>query len=119
MPGRILPGKTRFSWGEGGGFLVMRSQTEHPDFPDGIAIFASDRVLRTITMCWFDERGISRLCPVLVGKRWMEWRHDDPTFMQRLTITADGSGQRMTSRGKMAIGGEAWGEDLSQVFTRR
>lgn len=116
MPGESLPGTTSFDWAEGGAFLVMRSQTDHKDFPDGLAIFASDDVLGTINMCWFDERGISRLCPVTVGERSLHWQHDDPAFLQRQTITVDPDGQRMTSKGEMAKDGGPWGPDLSQTF---
>ena len=118
-PGNVLPGVTIFEWAEGGAFLRMRSQTDHKDFPDGLAVFASDNALRTVTLCWFDERGISRLCPVTVGERTVSWRHDDPDFMQRLTITADADGHHMISKGEMKKGGEDWSGDLSQVFTRR
>lgn len=116
VPNESLPGRTSFTWAEGGAFLVMRSQVDHADFPDGIAIFGSDGVLGTITMCWFDERGVSRLCPVTVGGRTINWHHDDPDFQQRVTITADAAGERMVSRGEMAENTDRWGEDLSQVF---
>ena len=33
MPGEELPGTTSFQWGDDGAFLVMRSQTDHNDFP--------------------------------------------------------------------------------------
>ena len=119
MPGEEFPGTTSFAWMEGGAFLVMRSQTDHKDFPDGIAIFGSDNVLGTVTMCWFDQRGISRLCLVNLGERFVGWHHDDPKFMQRVKITTDPDGRRMVSKGEMARDGEAWAEDLSQVFLRK
>ena len=119
VPGEDLLGTTSFAWAEGGAFLVMRSQTDHKDFPDGIAIFGSDNVLGTITMCWFDERGISRLCPVSVGEGSVGWHHDDPAFMQRVTITADEGGFRMIGKGERAKDGGAWGDDLSQEFIRQ
>jgi len=118
FPGEALPGVTSFAWAEGGAFLVMRSQTHHKDFPDGVALCGSDNALGTFTMCWFDERGISRLCPVAVGDNWVSWRHDDPAFMQRMTITADAGGDRMTSKGEMARDGAPWSDDLSQILTR-
>lgn len=118
-PGEALPGKASFAWGEGGAFLVMRSQIDHEDFPDGIAIFASDNVLNRITLCWFDERGISRLCPVEVRDNAVSWHHDDPAFMQRVTITADATGTQMVSKGEMAKDGGMWSADLSQRFTRK
>jgi len=119
VPGVPLPGLTRFAWAEGGAFLVMRSQTDHPDFPDGIALFASDDALGTIVMAWFDQRGISRLCPVSVGENEISWHHDDPKFMQRVTVTVEPGGRRMSSKGEMATDGGPWGPDLSQAFVRR
>jgi hypothetical protein len=119
FPGEELPGMTSFGWAEGGSYLVMRSQTDHEAFPDGIAIFSSDNVLGTIMLSWFDERGISRLCPVSVGGTSMTWHHDDPSFMQRVTITFEREGDRMVSQGEMARDGGAWGPDLSQIFVRR
>lgn len=118
VPGETLLGRTSFAWSEGGAFLIMRSETDHVDFPDGLAIFASDNALGEMTMCWFDERGISRLCPLVAGKNSVAWHHDDPTFMQRVTITAEDGGARMSSKGEMARGGEAWSADLSQIFVR-
>lgn len=118
FPGERLPGRTSFAWAEDGAFLIMRSETDHEDFPDGVAVFASDNVLGTITMCWFDERGISRLCPAEVGENWVSWRHDDPAFLQRVTITAETTGARLTSKGEMAKDGGPWGADLSQEFVR-
>ena len=119
MPGEELPGTTSFNWGDGGAFQVMHSQTDHKDFPDGIAIFGSDNVLGKIMMCWFDERGISRLCPVETSANSVLWHHDDPAFMQRSTITCDPDGNRMTIKGEMARDGGVWTADLSQEFRRR
>lgn len=118
FPGEALPGMTSFDWAEGGAFLLMRSQTDHKDFPDGIAIFGSDDALGTVMMSWFDERGISRLCPVMVRKNSVTWHHDDPNFMQRVTISQM-DGDRLVSQGEMAKDGGAWGPDLSQLFQRR
>ena len=118
LPGQALPGRTSFDWAEGGAFLIMRSQTDHIDFPDGIAIFASDQALGSFTMCWFDERGVSRLCGVEVGARLLHWHHDNPAFMQRVSIGANADGRTMLSRGEMSTDGGPWSDDLSQEFTR-
>lgn len=118
FPGEALPGMTSFDWAEGGAFLLMRSRTDHEDFPDGIAIFSSDDALGTMMMSWFDERGISRLCPVAAGRNSVSWHHDDPAFMQRVTITRLDP-DRLVSEGQMAKDGGPWGPDLSQAFVRR
>jgi hypothetical protein len=78
---------------------------DHRDFPDGIGIFSSDNVLGAIMMSWFDQRGVSCMCHVSVGHNWVHWHHDDPAFMQRLTISADRDGDRLFSKGEMARNG--------------
>jgi hypothetical protein len=116
VPGESLRGRTSFCWHEGGAFLVMRSQVDQPDFPDGVAILGSDGVSGKFAMIYFDERGVSRILDVTVGDRSVTWRHDDPEFLQSLTIAADGD--RLVSKGRMSRKGGEWEDDLSQVFTR-
>jgi hypothetical protein len=118
MPGERLSGRTSFDWHEGGAFLIMRSQVDHPQFPDGVAIIGSDDTAGTFAMIYFDERGISRISDVTVGDRTMTWRRDDAEFSQSLTITAGGAGDRLDSKGRMKKKGEDWAEDLSQIFVR-
>jgi hypothetical protein len=116
VPGETLHGRTSFSWHEGGAFLVMRSQVDQPQFPDGVAIIGSDGGSGRLTMIYFDERGVSRILDVTAGDRSVTWRHDDPEFTQSLTIAAEGGG--LVSRGRMLRKGGEWEDDLSQVFTR-
>lgn len=116
LPGETLNGRTSFSWHEGGAFLIMRSQVDHPQFPDGVAIFGSDGASGALAMIYFDERAVSRTLEVTVADRSATWRHDDPEFTQSLTIAAEGDG--LVSKGRMSRKGDAWEDDLSQVFTR-
>jgi hypothetical protein len=117
-PGRILNGRTSFHWHEGGAFLMMRTQIDEPEFPDGLAIIGSDNVAGTFTMTYFDERGISRLYDVTVRDRTVTWRRDDPKFSQSNTITADDTSNTLVGKGRMSKDGGTWGDDLSQVFHR-
>jgi hypothetical protein len=116
--GETLCGRTSFDWHEGGAFLIMRSQVDHPLFPSGVAIVGSDDAAGRFAMAYFDERGVSRLFDVAVGDRTVTWRRDDPDFAQSLTITADEGGDRLVSRGRMSRQGGEWTDDLSQVFVR-
>jgi hypothetical protein len=116
VPGEILRGRTSFSRHEGGAFLIMRSQVDRPEFPDGVAIIGSDGGSGRFAMIYFDERGVSRILDVTVGDRSVTWRHDDPEFAQSLTIAAEGDG--LVSKGLMSRKGGEWEDDLSQVFTR-
>jgi len=116
LPGLALVGRTSFAWHEGGAFLIMRSQVDHPQFPDGVAIIGSDVSGRS-AMIYFDERGVSRISDVTIGERTVTWRRDDPEFSQSLTITVEGD-DTLVSKGRMSQQGAAWVDDLSQVFTR-
>jgi hypothetical protein len=117
VPGESLCGRASFDWHEGGAFLIMRSQVDQPDFPDGVAIIASDDVAGNFALSWFDERGISRVYAVTLGDRTVTWRRDDPAFAQSVTITAEGD-DRLVSKGRMSRDGGAWVDDLSQVYVR-
>ncbi|HEY0130811.1 MAG TPA: hypothetical protein VGB57_05350 [Allosphingosinicella sp.] len=116
VPGETLCGRTVFAPHEGGAFLIMRSQVDHPQFPDGVAIIGSDGACGDLTMIYFDEREVSRILDVTAADRSVTWRHDDAEFAQSLTIAADGD--RLVSKGRMSKKGGAWEDDLSQVYTR-
>ena len=117
VPGEALAGRASFAWHEGGAFLIMRAEIDHPQFPSGVAIIGSDDVAGTFAMIYFDERGISRLLEVNVGDRTVTWHRDDPKFSQSLTITAEGA-DRLVSKGRMSEQGGPWSDELSQVFER-
>ncbi|MEA3008382.1 MAG: hypothetical protein QOJ91_74 [Sphingomonadales bacterium] len=116
VPGERLNGRTSFSWHEGGAFLVMRSEVDHPQFPDGVAIIGSSDAGRFV-MIYFDERGVSRIYEVTVGEGTVSWLREDPDFSQSATIRADEGGARLVGKGRIKQG-EDWADDLSQVFTR-
>jgi hypothetical protein len=118
VPGKDLCGRTSFAWYEGGAFLIMRSEIDEPLFPSGLAIIGSDDVAGKFAMTYFDERGISRLYQVSVGDRTVTWRRDEPSFAQTMTVTADGGGDKLVSKGRMSKDGGPWVDDLSQVFER-
>ena len=117
VPGGTLRGRTSFSWHEGGAFLIMRSQVDHPSIPSGLAIFGSDSGAARFAMIYFDERGVSRLFDLTAGDRTATWRRDDPEFAQSVTISADGP-DRLVGEGRMSEKGGAWTGDLSQVYER-
>ena len=117
FPGEELKGRTSFDWHEGGAFLIIRNEVDHPKFPDGVAIVGSSDSAGTFAMIYFDERGTSRIMDVMVGDGSFGWSRDDPDFSQRLTISADGP-DRLVSKGEIAKPGEDWEDDLSQAFER-
>src|SRR4051812_15536242 len=38
FPGKVVRGTASFAWLEGEKFLILKATTDHPDFPDSIAI---------------------------------------------------------------------------------
>src|SRR3954451_20648253 len=67
VPGTTFHGRTSFFWHEGGAFVLMRSEIDEPGIPSAVAVIGSDDAAGTITMIYFDERGISRRYTVEVA----------------------------------------------------
>lgn len=118
LSGVVLHGRVSIDWLEGGAFLVIRAEIDHPQFPDGIEIFGSDDVEKKFFMLHFDERGVSRKYDVSFENDQLTWWRDDPDFSQRFTITIEKSGNTMTSIGEMSQNGGAWEKDLSLTYTK-
>lgn len=118
FPSITLIGRTIFEWHENGAFLIMRSEIDHPKFPDGIEIFGSDDMAQTLFMLHFDERGTSRKFDVQVDDAGFAWQRNDPNFSQRYTLKVQDEGQRLEGRGEMSRNGKAWEGDLSLVYSR-
>lgn len=67
FPDLTIHGKATFEWLEGGHFLLQRAQTDHPDFPDSLAIIGepsmelAGRSHIPLTVQYFDSRGVHRI----------------------------------------------------------
>jgi hypothetical protein len=117
LPGIVLHGRVSFSWLEGGAFLIMRSEIDESNFPNGIAIFGSDDMSKKFYMLYFDERGVSRKYDVTMEGKQLKWWRDDSSFSQRFVITIEDE-NKMISKGKMSRDGGAWEKDLELTYTR-
>src|SRR5438128_4885324 len=96
VPGVVVHGTVDFEWLEGERFLIYRARTDHPDFPDSIAIIGiaeQDRVdpgaretageaESGLSMHYFDSRGVFRVYGVSIDDALRIWR-DAPGFSQR------------------------------------
>lgn len=116
FPDIELHGRTSFEWTLGGAFLLMRSELDHPKFPDGIAILGSDDEAGTYYMMYFDERGVSRKQDVTITESRFAWRRDDPHFSQRFVMDIEKN--KLVSRGEMSRDGGDWEKDLSLTYKR-
>jgi len=116
FPEAELHGRVVFEWTLGGAFLLMRSEIDHPKFPDGVAIFGSDDEAGAYYQIYFDERGISRKYDVAVTDNQIKWWRDDAKFSQRFTMTIEKD--RLTTSGEMSRDGGEWEQDLSLIYRR-
>lgn len=116
FPDTVLHGRASCEWIYGGAFLLMRTEVDHPSFPDGIEIYGSDDEAGTYYMLHFDERGVSRKYDVSITQSQLTWQRDDAHFSQRLTITM--GKDELVSSGEMSRDGGEWEKDLSLTYTR-
>jgi hypothetical protein len=116
LPGADIRGRATFEWLEGGRFLIWRSQYDHPDIPDAIAILGiiDDR----LAMQYFDVRGVHRVYSVAMSPgTWRYWR-DEPGFSQRFTGTFGDDGATIIGSGQFSRDGETWADDLALTYRR-
>ena|SRR5438093_6500818 len=118
LPGMTFHGRTSFDWFEGGAFLIMRSEIDEPEIPNGIAIFGSDDAQETHHMLYFDDRGVSRLYEVSLRDDIFKWWRDAPGFAQRFDIRIVEDGTTMIGEGEFCRDGSLWEKDLALRYTR-
>ena len=118
VPGVVFHGRTSFRWHEGGAFLLMRSEIDEPEIPNGTAVIGSDDAAGTFHVLYFDDRGVSRRYDISVEGRAVVWRRDEAGFAQRNTIEPADDGQTLTARGEMSRDGGAWEPDLALSYVR-
>ena len=111
-------GRTSFSWHEGGAFVVMRSEIDEPEIPNGVAIIGSDDAAGTFTMIYFDVRGVSRHYLVDVADGEVSWHRDEAGFAQRMVLSIDPDGSHLEARGRMSRDGDPWEDDLQLTYER-
>lgn len=116
FPGTTLHGRTVFEWVEGGAFLRIRSEIDHPKFPDGVAIIGSDDDAKAYYQIYFDERGISRKYDVIITDNQLQWKRDDAHLSQRFTITIEKD--KLISTGEMSLDSGKWEKDLSLIYKK-
>ncbi len=118
LPGKVLHGRTSFSWMEEGAFLMMRSENEEGNLPSGIAIFGSDDAVGELFMLYFDERKVSRKYEVSLQDKVFKWWRNDPAFSQRFTCLINDLDGTMIGKGEMCKDGTSWEKDLELTYRR-
>jgi hypothetical protein len=81
FPSAVVHGTAEFEWLEGERFLLQRSRTDDPEFPDSLIVFGADD--EGLSMNYFDSRGVHRIYQVSLSDGvWSMWRHS-PGFSQK------------------------------------
>jgi hypothetical protein len=132
MPGVVVHGTATMEWLEGEKFLITRSRTDHPAFPDGITIIgdtrqdradgdvaSSDSADSPMTMQYFDSRGVFRVFDVhMDDDAWRFWRYA-PGFSQRFTGTFADNGNTIVGQSQLRRDDVAWVDDLHITYRRQ
>jgi hypothetical protein len=115
-PSTVVHGHAAVEWLEGERFLIHRSRTDHPDFPDAIAIIGAPT--EGLSMHYFDSRGVFRIYEVSMEDGvWRFWR-DAPGFSQRFTGTFADDGDTIVGRSQLSRDDSTWDDDLAITYRR-
>lgn len=133
LPGVVVRGTATVEWLEGERFLIHRARNEHPDFPDSISVIGfteRDRIddaarrdrsaeaAPTLTMHYFDSRGVFRIYQASVDEQaWRLWR-DAPGFSQRFTGAFAEGGDTVVGMWETRPDDVHWEEDLRITYRR-
>jgi hypothetical protein len=115
-PSMVVRGRSTFEWLEGKRFLIQRSVTDHPEFPDAMAVFGvTDEQL---SMHYFDSRGVYRVYAVSLSEGTLRFARDAPGFSQRFTGTFSDDGNTITGLAELSQDGSTWDADLAITYRR-
>jgi hypothetical protein len=130
MPGVVVHGTADIEWLEGERFLINRSRTDHPEFPDSISIIGysdSDRVdpashrvhtAGQLTMSYFDSRGVSRIMEASIDETAWRLARIAPGFSQRFTGTFANGGNTIEGLWQLCEDEVHWNDDVAITFRR-
>jgi hypothetical protein len=116
FPGTVIHGRAVAEWLEGERFLILRSQADHPEFPDAITIIGAPT--EGLSMHYFDSRGIHRVYAMRLNDGvWRFWR-DAPGFSQRFIGTFGDGGDTISGLSQLSRDGSTWDDDLEITYRR-
>jgi len=118
VPDVTFHGRAVFEWHQGGAFVLVRTETDEPEIPSGIAIFGSDDDADTLWMIYFDQRKVSRHYEARIQPGVLSWSRSAPDLSQRNTITMAPDKESMRGVGEMSQKGGPWAADLGLTYTR-
>ena len=117
LPATVVHGRSTFEWLAGERFLIQRSQTDHPDFPDAIAILGA--APDGLSMHYFDSRGVHRVYEASVGDGVWRMSRRAPGFSQRFTGTFGDDGRTISGLWELSADDASWDDDVAITYRRR
>ena len=131
MPGVVVHGTADVEWLEGQKFLIVRSRTDHPDFPDAISVIGhmdQDRADEKeeaipedspMRMHYFDSRGVFRIQETSIDNESWKWWRIVHGFSQRFTGTFKDGGNTIDGISQLRRDDVNWVDDLKITYHRR
>jgi hypothetical protein len=116
FPSVVVGGGSTFEWLEGEQFVIQRSQTNHPDFPDSISVIGP--VDERLAMYYFDSRGVHRVYEMSFDDEVLRIWRDAPGFSQRLEATFGEGGDSFGGVWKLSRDDKTWDDDLEITYRR-
>lgn len=114
----VVHGHAVFEWLDGGHFLVLRWDVDHPDFPNSISVIGSIEPAAEPTMHYFDSRGVARVYQFqATADEWAFWR-DWPGFSQRYTATFNDDKSQAGGPIEQSPDGDKWELDFPLTWIR-
>jgi len=127
LPGVIVHGSADIEWLEGQRFLIVRSRTDHPDFPGSISIIGSTERDRAdapadeahLSMHYFDSRGVFRVFDASIDDESWRFSRNAPGFSQRFTGTFAEGGDTIIGVTQLCRDDVHWNDDLKITYRRK
>jgi hypothetical protein len=119
LPDTVVPGRTSVQWLEGEQFLILRSRNEHRDFPDSVSIIGATDEEESLTMHYFDSRGVFRVYRVsLEDGVWRIWGDGPSGFSGRFSGSFSDDGDTLSGVHQLSRDGSTWDDDLAITYRR-
>lgn len=116
FPSTVVHGLSVFEWLEGERFLIVRAESDHPDFPDFVSVIGDTDGLQ---MHYFDSRGVHRVYETEVTDDVLKFSRDAPGFAQRFAGNFEEDGDRISGLWELSRDNTTWEDDLQITYRRQ
>jgi hypothetical protein len=118
-----VAGRAVFEWALGGHYLTQRTEVDHPEAPDSLAVIGVDSARDGYTQHYFDSRGVTRLYAMSLRERVWTLLRVTPDFSpldfsQRYVGTFAADWSSIDGRWETSHGGSQWEHDFDLGYIR-